>query len=127
MKYIDAVPAILSGPMDVTVEYSDTLTASFSCTASGGNGTTVEITWSDSIDSSGLNSTSRADMVNPDGSITSTISTNLLELSDGGSEYTCDVSYSGSSEENEDFATLTIGTLFTTGTWSCIILMDTHA
>ena len=114
--------------MDVTVEYSDTLTASFSCTAFGGNGTTIELEFAWSTNSgSGLNSASQADMDNPDGSITSTISTNILELSDRGSEYTCDVSYSGSSEESEDSATLTIGTLFTTGTWSCIILMDTHA
>ena len=126
MKYIDAVPAILSGPMDVTVEYSDTLTASFSCTASGGNGTMLDFIWSTNS-ASGLDSATQADMVNTDGSITSTISTYLLELSDRGSEYTCDVSYSGSSEESEDSATLTIGTLFTTGTWSCIILMDTHA
>ena len=123
---IHAVPAILSGPMDVTVEYSDTPTAAGALQISGGNGTMLDFHWS-TTNGSGLNPASQSDMDNPDGSVTSTISTNTLGLNDRNSEYTCDVSYSGSSEENENFANLTIGKLFTTGIWSCIIPIDTHA
>ena len=112
-----SVPAILS-VMDVTVEYSDSLTASFSCNAFGGNNSAINIDLiPPTSGSSGLiNESSRTVMTNPDGSTTLTISTNQFTLADRGSEYTCDVSYQGapSGQDNEDFAMLYIGKLFFT-------------
>ena len=109
------VPAILS-VKDVTVEYNNTLTASFSCNAFGGNNSAINIDLIPPSGSSGLNESSRTVMTNSDGSTTLTISTNKLTLADRGSEYTCDVSYQGapSEQDNEDFAMLYIGMLFFT-------------
>ena len=109
------VPAILS-MKNVTVEYSDSLTASFSCNAFGGNNSAIDIDLIPPSGSSGLNQSSRTVMTNQDGSTTLTISTNQLTLDDRGSEYTCDVSYQGapSGQDNEDVAMLYIGMLFFT-------------
>ena len=110
------VPAILS-MMDVTVEYSDSLTASFSCNAFGGNNSAININLTPPSGSSGIiNESSRSVMNNPDGSTSLTISTNQLTLADSGGEYTCDVSYQGapSGGDNEDVAMLYIGKLFFT-------------
>ena len=104
------VPAILNGPEDVVLEYSDNLTATFSCTAFGGNESEINIAWATEIPDE-LQPPQEA--VNPDGSITSIVTTNILNLSNRGSEYTCSVSYSGDSEVNEDFATLSLGMSFT--------------
>ena len=112
MFIIYIVPAILS-VKDVTVEYSDSLTASFSCNAFGGNNSAINIDLIPPSGSSGLNESSRTVMTNGDGSTTLTISTNQLTLADRGSEYTCDVSYQGapSEQDNEDLAILYIGKL----------------
>ena len=101
---------------NVTVEYSDSLTASFSCNAFGGNNSAIDIDLIPPSGSSGLNQSSRTVMTNQDGSTTLTISTNQLTLDDRGSEYTCDVSYQGapSEQDNEDVAMLYIGMLFFT-------------
>ena len=103
------VPAIVSGPMDMTIEYSDDLTATFTCTAFGGNDAVLVFTWSAAGSPAGLNMTSERETLNPDNSATSTITTNTLSLADRGSQYTCDVEYDGSSEGNDAEATLNIG------------------
>ena len=103
------VPAIVSGPMDMTIEYSDDLTATFTCTAFGGNDTVLVFTWSQAGSPAGLNMTSERETLNPDNSTTSTITTNTLSLADRGSQYVCDVEYDGSSEGNDAEATLNIG------------------
>ena len=103
IHFITTVPAILTGPMDVTLEYSDDLTATFTCTAFGGDGAMLDFTWS------GLNIPSHSETVNPDNSTTSTITTNTLTVDASGSKYTCDVMYQGGSEESEAMATLNIG------------------
>ena len=98
------------------MEYSDSLTASFSCNAFGGNNYLINIDLIPPSGSSGLNESSRNVMTNLDGITTLTISTNQLTLADRGSEYTCDVSYqvAPSGQDNEDFAMLYIGKLFFT-------------
>ena len=115
MFTIYIVPAILS-MTDVTVEYRDSLTASFSCNVFGGNNSAINIDLIPPSGSSGLNESSRTVMTNADGSTTLTISTNQLTLADRSSEYTCAVSYQGapSVQDNEDFAMLYIGELFST-------------
>ena len=93
--------------MDITLEYSDDLTATFTCTAFGGDGAMLVFTWS--TDSpAGLNTSSQRETLNPDNSVTSTI-TNTLTLTDRDSEYTCTVIYDGSSFGNEETATIIIG------------------
>ena len=106
---ITTVPAILTRPMDVTLEYSDNdLTAPFTCTAFGGDGAMLVFTWLTNS-ASGLNTSSLSETINPDNSITSTITTNPLTVDDSGKEYTCDVIYQGGSEVNDAKATLNIG------------------
>ena len=39
------VPVVLNGPEDVALEYTDNLTATFNCTAFGGNGSEIDIIW----------------------------------------------------------------------------------
>ena len=102
------VPAILSGPMDMTLEYSDDLTATFTCSAFGGNNSVLVLSWTHSLGAS-LNEGTETTTVNPDNSYTSTITTDTLTLEGRGSEYTCHVEYDGSSEENEATATLSVG------------------
>ena len=115
MFTIYIVPAILS-VKDVTVEYRESLIALFSCNAFGGNKSAINIDLIPPSGSSGLNESSRTVMTNGDGSTTLTISTNQLTLADRGSEYTCAVSYQGapSEQDNENFAMLYIGKLFST-------------
>ena len=114
-KNLFLVPAILS-VKDVIVEYSDSLTASFSCNVFGGNNSAINIDLIPPSGSSGLNESFQTVMTNPDGSTTLTINTNQLTLADRGSEYTCDVFYQGapSGQDNEDFAILHISKLFST-------------
>lgn len=107
--FIIIVPAILVGPEDMVVEYSDVLTATFTCTAFGGDGAQLVFTWTH-MGGTGLNDTSKVEVENSDNSTTSTITTFSLSLSDRGNSYTCDVAYaSDPSEEDEASATLNIG------------------
>ena len=109
MLYITAVPAILTGPMNVTLEYSDDLTATFNCTAFGGDGAMLVFTWSATDSLAGLNISSQMETLNPDNSTTSTITTNTLTPDDRDSMYTCVVVYNGSLDESMETATLDIG------------------
>ena len=94
----------------MTLEYSDDdLTATFTCTAFGGDGAMLDFTWSDTDSPAGLDISSQSQILNPDNSVTSTITTNTLTVGDSGSEYSCDVMYQGGSEESEAMATLNIG------------------
>ena len=92
----------------MTLEYSDDLTATFTCTAFGGNNSVLVLSWTHSAGAS-LNTDTESTTVNPDNSTTSTITTDTLTVEDRGSEYTCDVTYDGSSSANEATATLSIG------------------
>ena len=95
---------------DVTVEYSDDLTATFSCTASGGVNEDLVFTWNAPNDATDFNDRTRMETMNADNSITSTITTQPLSLSDRGEVYTCDVAYAGFPDrDSESFATLNIG------------------
>ena len=98
--------------MNITLEYSDDLTATFTCTAVGGDGVMLVFTWSAPDSTAGLNTSSQSETLNPDNSITSTITTNTLTVDDRDSEYTCNVAYDGSSLGNEETATITIGKLW---------------
>ena len=93
----------------MTLEYSDTLTATFTCTAFGGDGAVLDFSWSPTDSPSGLNVPSEAENVNADNSTTSSITTNPLGLGDRGSRVTCDVMYEGETDISEDFGTLNIG------------------
>ena len=104
------VPAILMGPVDVTLEYRDVLTASLTCTAFGGDSAELIFTWISASGITGYNVSSNIEIQNSDNSTTSRITTLPLSLSDRGSRYTCDVAYaSNPTEEVEASATLNIG------------------
>ena len=92
----------------MTLEYSDNLTATFTCTAFGGVGAMLVFTWLTNSPA-GLDMPSQRETLNPDNSTTSTITTNTLTLADRDSEYTCSVVYDGSSLGNEVTATISIG------------------
>ena len=94
--------------MDVTLEYSDDLTATFTCTAFGGDNSVLVLSWTHSAGAS-LNADTENTTVNPDNNYTSTITTDTLTLDDRGNEYVCHVEYDGGSEENVATATLSIG------------------
>ena len=101
------VPAILSGPMDLTLEYSDDLMATFYCTAFGGIGAEIEFSWSTTNSRTGFSSF--VETLNADNSTTSTATTNILSLQDREGEYECAVYYNGSIYENVETAILSIG------------------
>ena len=104
------VPVILMGPLDMTLEYRDLLTATFTCTAFGGDHAQLLITWTFPSSDTGYNTSSRIEIHNSDNSTTSRITTLPLSLSDRGSQSTCDVAYaSGPTAEVEASATLNIG------------------
>ena len=105
--YVSTVPAILSGPVDMTLEYSDDLTVTFTCSAFGGNNSVLVLSWTHSAGAN-LDTDTESTTVNPDNS-TSSITTDILTLGARGSNYTCDVTYNGSSSANEATATLSIG------------------
>ena len=97
------------GPEDMILEYTDVLTATFTCTAFGGNDAPLEIDWL--AEATGVNINSRTDVINADNSSTSSITTLPLSLSDRGSVYSCDVTYEGapSDPDTEASATVDIG------------------
>ena len=73
--------------MNMTLEYSDDdLTATFTCTAFGGDGAMLVFTWSATDSTAGLDIYSQSETLNPDYSTTSTITTNTLTLADRDSE-----------------------------------------
>ena len=93
----------------MTLEYSDDdLTATFTCTAFGGDGAMLDFTWL-TYSPAGFDASSQSETLNPDNSTTSTITTNTLTVDDSGSEYTCDVMYQSGSEVNDATASLNIG------------------
>ena len=103
------VPTILMGPEDTILEYRVMLTATFTCTAFGGDNAELIFTWT-TLDATEFDTNSRVEVDNADGSTTSTITTLPLSLSDRGKSYTCDVAYeSDTSQEDEASATLNIG------------------
>ena len=93
----------------MTLEYSDELTATFTCTAFGGDGVALVFTWSDTNSAAELNASSQSETLNSNNSVTSTITTNTLTLDDRDSEYTCTVVYEVSLPKNEETAAITIG------------------
>ena len=106
--FVHTVPAILSGPVNMTLEYSDDLTATLTCTAFGGNDAVLDFAWYYANSAAEVNVTSERETLNPDNSTTSTIIITLT-LDDRESEYTCYVEYAGSSDGNQETATLSIG------------------
>ena len=104
--FVHTVPAILSGPVNMTLEYSDDLTATLTCTAFGGNDAVLDFAWYSANSAAEVNVTSERETLNPDNSTTSTITPTL---DDRESEYTCYVEYAGSSDGNQETATLSIG------------------
>ena len=91
------------------LEYSDVLTATFTCTAFGGDDAPLAIDWLARIGHTGFNISSRTDDINADNSTTSSITTLPLSLSDRGSMYTCDVTYeSAPGDDAEVSATVDI-------------------
>ena len=90
----------------MTLEYSDTLTATFTCTAFGGDGAQLVFAWTPA---STFVSDSQMQQMNQDNSTTSTITTNPLTLSDRGETHTCEVEYEGSSSDSESEAVVNIG------------------
>ena len=94
--------------MDVILEYSDDLTATFTCTGFGGDGAMLVFDWVTNSPA-GLDISSQMETLNPDNSTTSTITTHPLTVDDSGSEYTCDVMYQGGLEVSDAMATLNIG------------------
>ena len=90
----------------MTLEYSDTLTAIFTCTAFGGDGALLVLHWSPA---STFVSDSQVHVVNADNSTTSTITTNPLTLSERGDTFTCGAEYDGGSFDSESEAVVNIG------------------
>ena len=94
----------------MTLEYGDVLTASFTCTAFGGDSAQLIFTWIYRSGITGYNASSNIEIQNSDNSTTSRITTLPLSLSDRGGQYTCDVAYaSDPAEEVEASATFNIG------------------
>ena len=106
---ISTVPAIQQGPVDMILEYSDDLTATFACTAFGGDDSTLQFDWDESYSNAGLNHDTELTISNTNNSVTSTITTNTLTLHDRGSEYVCEVEYQSGAFANMNTATLNIG------------------
>ena len=99
---------------DVTVAYSDDLTATFTCTAFGGVNEDLVFTWIAPNDATDFDDDTQVETLNADNTITSTITTLPLQLSDRMQIYTCDVAYdSFPNRDNESFATLNIGKIIT--------------
>ena len=96
----------MMGPVDMTLEYSDTLTATFTCTAFGGDGALLVFHWTLA---SGFDTSSQMQEMNSDNSTTSTITTNPLTLSERGDTYTCGVEYVGGSFDSDSEAVVNIG------------------
>ena len=98
----------------MTLEYRDELTASFTCTAFGGDSAQLIFTWISPSGVTGFNVNSNTEIQNSDNSTTSRITTFPLTLSDRGSQYTCEIAYaSDPTEENEVSATFNIGKNYT--------------
>ena len=112
LYYYCAVPAIYIGPVNVTVEYSDDLTAIFTCNAFGGVGAALKFMW-ETDSPAGLNENSQRQYALPaDDSTTSEIATNILSLEDRDGSFRCKVRYDDPSDttfEESEEAYLSIG------------------
>ena len=113
-NFIYSVPAILSGPMNTTLEYSDNLTASFTCTVFGGSGTDIVFLWyiTNLYDGEPQNDfNSIVETLNADNSITSTVITSTLSVGSVANifEVFCCVHYNGSNDVDCEEATMNIG------------------
>lgn len=103
----------MRGPVDVTVQFTK-LTASLNCNAFGGDGIELEFMWTFQS-SAGLNESSETLVIDPvDNSTTSTIKTNVLSISDRGSQFMCQVRYAAPDPNSASYgppetATLSIG------------------
>ena len=100
--------------MNTTLEYSDELIASFTCTAFGGNDSEIVFLWLTTdlySDAPENNINSTVQTLNADNSITSTATTSSLSVGRvaNTSEILCCVHYNGSNDENCEAATLSIG------------------
>ena len=91
----------------MTLEYIDDQTATFTCTAFGGNNAQLLFRWiSDII----FDTSSQQEMQNADNSTTSIVTTLPLSLASRGETYTCNVAYSHSPQSSSDAtAALSIG------------------
>ena len=102
------VPVILSGPMNVILEYSDNVMATFTCTAFGGSGSEIEFYWSTVYTHTTFISIDET--LNADNSTTSTATTTIISLQDREGLYRCSVYYSGHFLVfNTEIAILSIG------------------
>ena len=100
---------------DVTVEYSDDVTATFNCTAYGGVNEDLVFTWIAQNDATDFNDSTQVETMNADNCTTSTITTQPLSLTDRREVYICDVAYAGFPDrDGESFATLNIGKIIAT-------------
>ena len=100
--------------MNTTLEYSDSLIASFTCTAFGGNDSEIVFLWlmiDVFSDEPQNNFNSTVETLNADNSITSTATTSTLSVKSVAniSEILCCVHYNGSNDEHCEAATLSIG------------------
>ena len=100
--------------MNVTLEYSDNLTASFTCTAFGGSGTDIVFLWyiTNLYDGGPQNDfNSIVEIFNADNSITSTATTSTLSVGTVANifDILCCVHYNGSNAEHCEEAIMNIG------------------
>ena len=102
--------------MDLTLEYRDDLTATFTCTAFGGSGVEIEFSWYIisrifGTQQNGFNST--VETFNGDNSITSTATTDILPVWDiiweNFFEIICCVNFNVSDDEHCESANISIG------------------
>ena len=98
--------------MNVTLEYSDELTATFTCTAFGGSGAEIVFLWYIvnphlGMQQTGFNST--VETLNADNSITSVATTNTFSVEDTMNLFLCCVHFNGCNDEHCETATVSIG------------------
>ena len=89
------------------LEYRDDLTATFTCTAFGGDDAELVFTWTPPSE---FATSSQNQILNTDNTTSSAITTLPLSLMlDRGKSFTCDVAYDGTTNEDEATATINIG------------------
>ena len=106
--------------MNITQEYGEDLTATFTCTAFGGNDAEIVFVWNPQFVFF-----STVESFNADGSITSTANTIIPFIHFMGNRtglYSCCVYFYGSSiDQNCDTATITIGKIDFETLFSCYV------
>ena len=98
--------------MDLTLEYRDGLTATFTCTAFGGSGAEIEFLWKTITPPFGTQQTGfnfTVETLNANGSITSIATTDILSVEDMANFFLCCVRFNGNNAENCETATISIG------------------